>query len=152
MTIEIGQPAPEFTLPNHDRTPVALADLEGAHSVLVFIPFPFSSVCTGELCEIRDQYEWMKDKTNQVVAITCDTVWSNAAWAKHEGYQFPILADYWPHGEVALAYGVFNEELGCANRATFLLDAENIVQGIFRSEDLLSPRALSDLTQALDQT
>ena len=65
-------------------------------------------------------------------------------WSEQQGYTFPLLSDFWPRGEVAKAYGVFNDALGCANRATFVLDAEGVVSSTFSSPDLGTPRAKAE--------
>ena len=85
----------------------------------------------------------------QVVAISCDSRHSQRIWAEQQGFTFPVLSDFWPHGEVAKAYGVFNEALGCANRATFVLDKDGVVTSTFSSPDLGTPRAKAEYEDAL---
>ena len=96
--------------------------------VLVFYPFAFSGICTGELREIRDTLEDFQHDGIQVLAISCDPVHALRAWADQEGYFFPLLSDFWPHGAVARAYGVFHADGGFATRGTFLLDRDGIVR------------------------
>ena len=118
MSVELGQPAPEFTLKDQAGNDVSLSDYQGKQPVvLVFYPFTFTGVCQGELCEIRDDPSVFEDSDAAVLAISCDTRHAQAQWAEQQGFTFPVLSDFWPHGEVAEAYGVFNEQLGCANRA-----------------------------------
>jgi peroxiredoxin len=95
---------------------------------LVFYPFAFSGICTGELCEIRDNLAVFSDGNVQVLAISCDPMYSLRAFAQAEGYEFPLLADFWPHGAVAQAYGVFAEASGRAERGTFLIDTDGVVR------------------------
>jgi peroxiredoxin len=129
MSLEIGQPAPDFTLKSQHGEEVSLADFRGVKDVvLVFYPFAFSSVCTGELCEIRDRLPDFSDDTTEVIAISTDHMYSVRAFADRDGYTFPMLSDFWPHGEVASAYGVFNEKVGCAGRATFIIDRAGVVR------------------------
>jgi peroxiredoxin (alkyl hydroperoxide reductase subunit C) len=129
MAVEVGSEAPDFTLNDYNREKVSLASFRGKKNVLVvFYPFAFSGTCTGELCQIRDELaDYQNDKV-QVLGVSVDAVFSLKAWAKQEGYEFPLLSDFWPHGEVAKAYGVFNETAGMANRGTFLIDTNGIVQ------------------------
>jgi peroxiredoxin len=106
---------------------VSLSSLLGTKPVLlVFYPFAFSGICTGELCQLRDDFSSFEGV--QVLGVSVDTPFSLKKWAEQEGYQFPLLSDFWPHGEVAKAYGVFNETAGMANRGTFLIDKEGVVR------------------------
>jgi peroxiredoxin len=127
MPVAIGQPAPEFTLPNQRGEQVALADLRGRKVVLVFYPFAFSKICTSELCDLRDRRGDFDDDT-VLLGISVDTKHALRVFAEQEGLGFDLLSDFWPHGAVAQAYGVFIEERGMAERATFVLDREGIVR------------------------
>ena len=124
MALSVGDVAPEFTLPDQDRQQVALGELRGSPVLLVFYPFAFSGICTGELCQLRDELATYTDAGVRVLAISTDPVFSLKAFREKEGFDFPLLSDFWPHGEVAKAYGVFNEKAGMALRGTFLVDAE----------------------------
>lgn len=122
---QVGDIAPGFTLKDQNGRDVSLADFAGDKAVvLVFYPFAFSGICTGELREIRDELERFSSDAVQVLAISCDPMFSLRAWADAEAYFFPLLSDFWPHGEVASAYGVFNDDAGMAIRGTFLIDKE----------------------------
>ncbi|HHC07626.1 MAG TPA: peroxiredoxin [Actinobacteria bacterium] len=147
--VAIGEKAPEFTLPTQDREPLSLADLAGRKTVLVFIPFPFTGVCEGELCTLRDHLADLGALDANVVAITCDTVPANKRWSDDNSFSFPVLSDYWPHGEVARAYEAFNEELGCANRRSFVLDEAGVIRAIIESPDLGTPREYDAYVEAL---
>ena len=150
MALEIGQTAPEFALKDTHGEVVSLSDFAGATPVaLVFYPFTFTGVCEGELCSIRDDYSEFTDAGVQVLAVSCDTRFAQKQWAEQQGYQFPVLSDFWPHGEVAKAYGVFNDALGCANRATFLIGSDGVVVDTFASPDLGTARDQSRYTEAL---
>ena len=129
MAVEVGSKAPDFTLSNSNKEKVSLESLRGDKNVLlVFFPFAFSGICTGELCQVRDEItEYQNDKV-QVVGISVDAPFSLKAWADQQGYTFPLLSDFWPHGEVAKAYGVFNEANGMAVRGTFLIDTTGVVR------------------------
>lgn len=125
----VGTPAPGFTLKDQHGQDVALADFAGAKAVLVvFYPFAFSGICTGELCAIRDDLTRFQSEQVQVLAISCDPMFTLRAWADAEGYGFPLLSDFWPHGEVARRYGVFLDEGGFATRGTFLIDRDGILR------------------------
>jgi mycoredoxin-dependent peroxiredoxin len=150
MAVEAGQTAPEFTLKDQAGNDVSLADYRGKQPVvLVFYPFTFTGVCQGELCEIRDDPSTFEDAGAAVLAISCDTRHAQAQWSEQQGFTFPVLSDFWPHGEVAKAYGVFNEQLGCANRASFVIDKAGLVVATFASANLATPRARSEYEAAL---
>lgn len=123
MTIEVGSQAPDFTLPDFNKEKVSLSDFRGEKNVLlVFYPFAFSGVCQGELCQVRDDLADFQNDQVQVLGVSVDSPFALKAWADQQGYEFPLLSDFWPHGEAAKAYGVFNEDAGMAVRGTFLID------------------------------
>ena len=129
MTLTLGTPAPAFTLNDQFGAPVSLADFKGKKNVvLLFIPFAFTGTCTGELCAVRDDLSSFENDDVQVLAVSCDSMFTQKVFAEKEGYTFPVLADFWPHGEVAKAYGIFDEARGCALRGTFIIDKEGIVR------------------------
>ncbi|GAA3940680.1 peroxiredoxin [Actinoplanes auranticolor] len=129
MPIEVGTQAPDFTLKDQNNQEVALADFTGRKAVLlVFYPLAFSGTCQGELAEIRDNLPQYANEYVQVLTVSVDSVYSHKIWANNEGYNFPMLSDFWPHGAVAQAYGVFNEQRGVANRGTFVIDKERVVR------------------------
>jgi mycoredoxin-dependent peroxiredoxin len=147
--VAVGDTAPDFTLKNAQGDEVTLSSFRGQPVVIVFYPFTFTGVCEGELCEIRDDPSAYERAGAQVLAISCDTRHAQRIWSEQQGYTFPLLSDFWPHGEVAKAYGVFNEALGCANRATFVIDAEGTVTATFSSPDLGTARSKSEYDEAL---
>ncbi|RZQ64885.1 peroxiredoxin [Amycolatopsis suaedae] len=129
MAIEVGSQAPDFTLSDYNKQDVTLSSFRGDKPVLlVFYPFAFSGICQGELCQLRDEFAEYDGKGVQVLGVSVDTPFSLKAWAEQQGYQFPLLSDFWPHGEVAKAYGVFNDKAGLATRGTFLIDTEGVVR------------------------
>ncbi|MEU7990951.1 peroxiredoxin [Streptosporangium canum] len=128
MAVEVGSPAPDFELKDQHGTPVKLSDYRGRRVVLIFYPLAFSGVCHGELCAIRDEFIATAPEDVQVVTVSVDSVFTHRAWADREGYTFPLLSDFWPHGQVAQAYGVFDEEKGLAIRGTFIIDGEGVVR------------------------
>ncbi|MCW2940851.1 MAG: Peroxiredoxin [Actinomycetia bacterium] len=154
MAVEVGDGAPDFELKDQHGTPVKLSDYRGQKDVvLVFYPLAFSGICTGELCAIRDELPSLGGDDVQVVAVSVDSMFSHRAWGEQEKYEFPLLSDFWPHGAVAQAYGVFDEEKGLAVRGTFLIDKQGVVawkviNAIPDARDLGDVRkALSELSQ-----
>ncbi|HOY83440.1 MAG TPA: peroxiredoxin, partial [Rhodoglobus sp.] len=124
--------APDFELPNQFGEHIRLSEFRGKKPVaLVFFPLAFSSTCTSELCELRDNLSLFKDSGVELIGISVDSKASLRAWAEAEGYDFTLLADFWPHGDVAKEYGVFIEEKGFANRATFLIDIDGVIRASF---------------------
>ncbi|GEL25171.1 peroxiredoxin [Pseudonocardia sulfidoxydans NBRC 16205] len=129
MALTVGSQAPDFTLKSGNGDEVTLSSFRGDKAVLVvFYPFAFSGVCTGELCSVRDDLSAFQNDDVQVLAVSVDHPFALGAWAKEQGYQFPLLADFWPHGKVAQDYGVFNADAGFALRGTFLVDKDGVVQ------------------------
>ena len=147
--VEIGQPAPDFTLRDHTRTEHTLSEKAGTPVLLVFYPFTFTGVCEGELCRMRDDHAEFTDAGVEVLAVSCDSVPAQAKWVAEQGFTFPVLSDFWPHGAVAQAYGVFNEALGCANRATFLIGADGTVVDTFATGELGTAREPERYREAL---
>ena len=129
MPIDVGAQAPDFTLKDQNNQEVRLADFRGRKSVLlVFYPLAFTGTCQGELTEVRDNLDEYTNDNVQVLTVSVDSPYSHKVWAEREGFEFPLLADFWPHGTVASAYGVFNEVAGFANRGTFVIDTEGVVR------------------------
>ena len=129
MALEIGAVAPDFTLKNQHGEEVALSSFKGKKNVvLLFYPFAFSGICTGELCGLRDDLGAFENENVQLLAISTDPMWSLRAFSEKEGYKFPLLSDFYPHGDIAKKYGVFEESRGCAVRGTFILDKEGLIR------------------------
>jgi mycoredoxin-dependent peroxiredoxin len=150
MTLEAGTVAPDFTLKDQDGNDVSLSAFRGRESVvLVFYPFTFTGVCQGELCSLRDNLSDFQTAQAQLLAISCDSRFSQQQWAAQQGFNFPVLSDFWPHGEVSRAYGVFNEQLGAANRATFVIDKQGTIVDVFESPNLGTPREKAAYEAAL---
>ncbi|MEI6404937.1 MAG: peroxiredoxin [Actinomycetes bacterium] len=129
MTLEIGQMAPDFTLKNQFGEDVTLSQFRGDKAVvLVFYPMAFTGICTGELCEIRDNRDHFVSDDVQVLGISCDTSATLKVFAEQENLNFPLLSDFWPHGEVSQKYGAFFESHGFSLRGTFIIDKAGILQ------------------------
>lgn len=132
MSPLIGDLAPDFTLANQNGEMVTLSDYRGKKNVvIVFYPMSFTGICTGELCEIRDNIAVFQDANVELLAISIDSKFVQKKFADEEGYKFNVLADFWPHGAVAREYGVFLEETGFANRATFVINKEGVLTAKF---------------------
>jgi peroxiredoxin len=145
----VGEPAPAFTLTDQHGQTVALEDFRGEQAVLlVFYPFAFSRVCGSELQAIQESVEDFQNERVQVLAASCDALFSLRAYADEAGFGFPLLADHWPHGGAARAYGVFDEEHGCAVRGTFLIDSAGVVRWTVVN-GLPDARSLDDYRAAL---
>ncbi len=132
--LEIGATAPEFTLQNQFGEPIALSGLRGRAVAVVFFPFAFSGTCTGELCRLQDGLPVFEDAGVRLLAVSTDSKYALRAFAREESFDFDLLSDFWPHGDVAQRYGVFDPVGGLAERATFVLDPEGVVVDAFRSE------------------
>jgi peroxiredoxin len=160
MAIEVGSRAPDFTLKdNHGRT-VRLSDFcgpgaapgapsEGARNVLLlFYPFAFTGVCTAELGALRDESLRFVNDDTQLLAVSTDSIHTLRVYAEQEGLEYPLLSDFWPHGRTSRAYGVFDEEKGCAVRGTFIIDREGVVRWTVVN-DLPDARDLNEYVKAL---
>ncbi|WP_046469859.1 peroxiredoxin [Allosalinactinospora lopnorensis] len=129
MSIEAGQSAPDFALTDQHGQAVRLSDFRGRKNVvLVFYPLAFSGVCSGELCELRDNISDFETDDVQLLSVSVDSMFAHRAWAEQENLEYPLLSDFWPHGETAKAYGVFDEDKGVAVRGTFLIDKEGVIR------------------------
>ena len=150
MPLAIGTPAPDFTLFDQNKEQVSLSELSGHNSLIVFIPFPFTGHCDNEGCAIRDGLGGLESIDAKVVVITDHAVPVNAKWAAENAFTFPVLSDFWPHGDVTRAYGAFNDALGAANRVTYVIDADGIVRDVVATESLGIPREYELYGQALE--
>ena len=129
MTLSLGTAAPDFELSDQNGNKVSLSSFKGKKNVvLLFIPFAFTGTCTGELCAMRDDLAAFQNDNVELLALSCDSMFTQRIWAEKEGYNFPVLADFWPHGAVAQAYGIFDEARGCALRGTYVIDKEGIIR------------------------
>ena len=146
---QTGSPAPPLSLTDQHGQTVTLADYRGDKAVLVvFYPYAFSRVCGSELQAIHESVGDFQNERVQVLAASCDALYSLRAYADEAGFGFPLLADHWPHGGAARAYGVFDAERGCAVRGTFLIDQEGVVRWTVVN-GLPDARSLDDYRAAL---
>jgi len=151
MALENDTQAPDFELPNQFGEHIRLGEFKGKKPVaLVFFPLAFSSTCTSELCTLRDNLALFKTNGIELIGVSVDSKATLRGFAEAEGYDFNLLADFWPHGEVAKEYGVFLEEKGYANRATFLID----VNGVIRASFITTPgeaRSIEEYKAAVEE-
>jgi peroxiredoxin len=150
MALVTDTKAPDFELPNQFGEHIRLSEFAGKKPVaLVFFPLAFSSTCTSELCALRDNLSLFQQNGVELIGISVDSKATLRAWAEQEGYDFNLLADFWPHGAVAKEYGVFLQEKGFANRATFVIDTRGIIRASFITAPG-QPRSVEDYRLALD--
>lgn len=131
MALQTGQQAPDFTLRDSDKQEVKLSDQQGKNVVLLFFPMAFTSVCTAELCNVRDNYEMYNNLNAQVYGISVDSPFTLAEFRKQQNLNFPLLSDF--NKEVSTAYGALYETFalgmkGVSKRAAFVIDAEGKIQ------------------------
>ena len=129
MAVEVGDQAPDFELRDQHGTPVRLSGFRGAKNVvLVFYPLAFSDVCSNEMSAIRDEFADAARDDVEVLAVSVDSTYTIRAWSDAEHFEFELLSDFWPHGEVARRYGVFDPDRGVAVRGTFIIDQDGVVR------------------------
>lgn len=127
--LPVGVSAPDFTLLDQNRQPVTLSDFRGAKDVLlVFFPLAFTGICQGELDQVRDHLPDFENDHGAVLAISVGPAPTHKVWATESGFLFPVLSDFWPHGAVGQAYGVFNDDAGVCNRGTFVVDRSGTIR------------------------
>ncbi|MDK1343875.1 peroxiredoxin [Streptomyces sp. 378] len=150
MAIQVGEKAPDFELKDNHGRSVRLSDFRGRKNVvLLFYPFAFTGVCTGELCELRDNLPQFSDRDTELLAVSNDSIHTLRVFGEQESLEYPLLSDFWPHGNVSRAYGVFDEGKGCAVRGTFVIDKEGVVRWTVVN-GLPDARDLNDYVKALD--
>jgi peroxiredoxin len=125
----VGDLAPDFTLKDQNNEEVTLSSFRGDKAVLiVFYPFAFTGTCTGELTRVRDELDTFQNDDVQVLTVSVDSPYTHKVFSEREGFEFPLLSDFWPHGQVAQAYGSFHDGGGMAMRGTFLVDKTGVVR------------------------
>lgn len=127
--LDIGSTAPDFTLRDQNQQPVTLSGYRGAKNVLlVFFPLAFTGICQGELGQLRDHLPDFENDDSVTLTISVGPPPTHKVWAAESGFTFPVLSDFWPHGAVSQAYGVFNDAAGVSNRGTFVVDRSGIIR------------------------
>jgi len=134
MILAPGTVAPDFALPNQFGQTVRLGDFRGVKPVvLVFFPLAFSPTCESELGVLRDNIEIFAESGSELLAVSVDSKHALRAWAEEQRFDFTVLADFWPHGEVARRYDAFLEERGHAGRASFVIGEDGVIRSSFAS-------------------
>jgi len=147
MALAIESMAPDFELVNQHGQKISLSSYQGKKNVVViFYPFAFSGICTGELCSLRDDLAAFQNEKVELISISCDPMYANKVFAEQEGYKFQVLSDFWPHGEIAKAYGVFDENRGCATRGSFIIGTDGkikwmVVNGLGEARNIAEYKA-----------
>jgi peroxiredoxin len=147
---QVGQPAPDFTLPATADQTVSLASLRGHPVVLVFYPADWSPVCGDQLSLYNELLSEFRAHKAQVIGISVDGVWCHAAFSADRKLHFPLLADFEPKGRVAQQYGVYESGIGVSQRALFVIDAEGVLRWKFVSPIGINPGA-DGILEALDE-
>jgi peroxiredoxin len=128
LAVRTGDRAPEFDLAVTSLERVRLSDYRGRSNVLlVFHPFAFTPVCEDEARDLQDNLESFRDANTEIVFVSCDPPAARQAWKEGLGAEYVFASDFWPHGTVSKAYGVFNEMNGAPHRGTFLIDHDGTI-------------------------
>jgi peroxiredoxin len=151
MKIEIGQPAPDFTLYASDKTKVTLSELRGKNVLLLFFPLAFTSTCTAELCSVRDNISWYSNVNASVFGISVDALHSLAKYKEEQRLNFTLLSDF--NKDVSRAYYTIYEMFGynmkgVSKRSAFIIDKE----GIVRYAEVLENASLVPNFEAINKT
>jgi len=154
MSVQIGQKAPDFALKTNKMQDFKLSDLQGKkNAVLLFVPLAFTSVCTKELCSVRDDINSLQNDNTQVAAISVDSPFALDAWATKEGYNFPLLSDF--NKQVSAAYGSLYESLlgfnGVSKRSVFVIDKKGTVQYTWIADDPAKAPDLAPIRECLQK-
>jgi mycoredoxin-dependent peroxiredoxin len=129
MSVEVGEQAPDFELKDQHGSPVRLSSFQGTKNVvLVFYPLAFSGVCSGELSALRDDFPEITREDVELLTVSVDSTFVLRTWADRDNFSFSLLSDFWPHGEVAKLYGVFDADKGVATRGTFIIDKAGVIR------------------------
>jgi peroxiredoxin len=127
--LSVGTAAPDFTLRDQNQQPFTLSNYWGKKNVLlVFFPLAFTGICQGELDKLRDHLPDYENDDSVALTISVGPPPTHKIWAIENGFTFPVLSDFWPHGAVSEAYGVFNDAAGYSNRGTFVIDRSGIIR------------------------
>ena len=127
--LPVGTTAPDFTLRDQNQQSISLSAYRGAKNVLlIFFPLAFTGICQGELDRVRDHLPEFENDDSAALAISVGPPPTHKIWSLESGFTFPVLSDFWPHGEVSQAYGVFYGDAGYSNRGTFVVDRSGVIR------------------------
>jgi peroxiredoxin len=127
MSLQVGAQAPDFKLTSSELKEVSLSDFKGKKVVIHFFPLAFTSVCTEQLCTMRDNFGYYEGVNAQILGISVDSPFALAKFKEAQNYQFPLLSDF--NKEAAAAYDALYQDFvlglkGVAKRAAFVIDEE----------------------------
>ncbi|MDD2472535.1 MAG: redoxin domain-containing protein [Methanoculleus sp.] len=121
--VEIGELAPDFSIPDQNGNEVRLSDFPGKRVILSFHPLAWTSICARQMKALDAHQEAFNALSAVALGISVDSAPCKRAWAESLGIEKTrLLADFWPHGEVAQIYGVFDSAKGYARRANIVID------------------------------
>lgn len=131
MKIEVGQPAPDFTLYDSEKKQVTLSEQKGHSVLLLFFPLAFTNTCTKELCSVRDNMSLYNNANAKVFGISVDALHTLAKYKSDQQFNFTLLSDF--NKDVSTAYGSLYEMFGynmkgVSKRSAFVIDKEGIVR------------------------
>ena len=149
--LTVGQKAPDFTLFNADKKEISLHDFQDRNLVILFFPMAFTSVCTAELCEMRDNIATYTNMNADVVGISVDSPFTLAKFKEEQKLPFDLLSDF--NKEVSQAYGSYYDTFvmnlkGVAKRSAFVVDGE----GSIRYAEVLESAGDTPSFQAIQET
>ncbi len=146
--IQTGSRLFDFSLSNQYGETITSTDLSKGRVLVVFYPWAFSRVCGSELAALQEEQQYFTDHQVRVVGISVDHKFTLRNYAESLGIQFDLLADFWPHGQVALKAGAFDENVGVATRVSLWV-VDGIVQEVF-SSSMTAPRSMDDYKSAIE--
>jgi mycoredoxin-dependent peroxiredoxin len=148
--LEVGAQAPDFELRDQHGQRVRLSTFRGSRAVvLVFFPSAFSPVCSSELATLREAAPELDRAGVELLTVSCDPMFTLRAFSDQERIEFRMLTDFWPHGAVSSAYGVFDRDFGCSKRSTFVVDRDGRVRWLVHNA-MPDPRSVDDYVEALE--
>ncbi len=126
--VSVGNLATDFVLKDQFGQDFILSAFRGKNVLLSFHPLAWTSVCTGQMKSLEENYQRLTDLETTAVGISVDSVPCKKAWAEHlDLRKTRLLSDFWPHGDIALKYGNFRTREGTAGRANVVVDKEGNV-------------------------
>jgi peroxiredoxin len=147
--ISVGDVAPDFELKDQHGQTQSLSSRRDSRSVLlVFFPFAFTGVCNGEMHALSDHAAEWRSLGADVLAVSCDTLPALRRFSDQERLDVPLLSDFWPHGAVSSAYGVFQDTIGAAARGSFVIDRSGVVRWTVQSA-MADARDVNEYVDAL---
>jgi len=145
----VGQQAPDFTLPSTSGEKLTLSSLRGKPVLIAFFPFAFSSTCTAELCERRDNHDKFLQRGVVVLPISVDSTYSLKEYKAKHAMKVDLLSDF--RRDVSRLYGVLLDDRFYSQRAYFLLDADGVIRWVHVESNPDHKREDAELLEAIDR-